>query len=522
VVTVSDDGAWQSAEASPTTGSGVSVRGRGLTLMRRLTSAAVTTGPSGTSVTLTHPLPLPGVPSARRAPDGRPSQERDARTDSIGVAAPVGSLDGLSAEEGPVNGAARGATTPLTVLLVEDDDADALLVTEHFADVDQAMGQPVVLRRVNTVGEAHAVLDTVDCVLLDLALPDAHGLDALKRVLRPDGGPAVVVLTGRHDEALGVQAVAAGAQDYLLKDTVDGSVLLRAVRYAVERSRWEGLRRELWEAKALAEENVRLERGLLPSPLLVHSGMRVAAKYEPGAARRLLGGDFYDAVEDADGTLHVVIGDVCGHGPDEAALGVNLRIAWRTMVLNGDDADGLLPTLGRLLTHERNRDAVFATLAALTIAPDRHRAWLRLAGHPPPILLAGEDGQPPRALPTSSLGRPVGIRAGDHWEALEVTLPPRWAMLLYTDGLIEGRPRDDLDGVEDSVAAAAREGEGILDTEGLLALLPTITSTGDDAGGPTPWHGDPDGMLDGVMTRVRALTHERADDVAAVLLVSDR
>lgn len=410
-------------------------------------------------------------------------------------------------------------SAPLSVLVVEDDDGDALLVAEHFADAEALSGLTISLKRARTVAEvtAHAV-DAVDCVLLDLALPDAHGLDALQRVLAAGDGAAVVVLTGRHDEALGVRAVGAGAQDYLLKDAVDGASLTRALRYAVERVRGERVRRQLWDAETRAEENVRLERGLLPTPLLTNPDIHVAVRYEPGGARRLLGGDFYDTIEDADGTLHVVIGDVCGHGPDEAALGVNLRIAWRAMVLSGADDASLLPTLSRLLVHERDRTGVFATLALLTIDPDLRRARLRLAGHPPPLLLPPDA--PARPLSVARLGRPVGVVLDDQWDELAVDLPAHWALLLYTDGLVEGRPHDRA--ARDEARRAVDD--SVLDTDGLLRVLDECADEGRGETGavPTPWYVDPDRLLDGVLRRVGDLTEERADDVAAVLLVSRR
>ncbi|MEJ2870107.1 fused response regulator/phosphatase [Actinomycetospora sp. OC33-EN08] len=396
------------------------------------------------------------------------------------------------------------ASAPLSLLLVEDDDADAMLVAEHLADAEVAGGFRVMLHRARTLTEALGQLAGIECVLLDLALPDAHGLDALQRMLGGYGGPAVVVLTGRHDHELGTRAVAAGAQDYLLKNHVDGASLSRALRYAVERVRGERVRQQLWDANARAEENVRLERGLLPTPLVTDPDVAIAVRYEPGGGRRLLGGDFYDAVEGPDGTLHVVIGDVCGHGPDEAALGVNLRIAWRTVVLAETSDTQMLPTLGRLLVHERARTGIFATLAVLTVDPDRRRARLRLAGHPPPVLLPTGGGASP--LPVTRLGRPIGVVPDDRWEDLEIPLPEGWAMLLYTDGLVEGRP----------VPSAVSEGDDVLGTEGLLAVLEQCLGEEADDGFSA------ERMLDRVMTRVQERTVERTDDVAAVLVVSGR
>jgi serine phosphatase RsbU (regulator of sigma subunit) len=320
----------------------------------------------------------------------------------------------------------------LRVLLVEDDDGDAALVSALLDEVSA----PVRLIRARTVLEAMQTLPDVDCVLLDLGLPDASGLDGLRRVLEHAGQAAVLVLTGHSDEARGLEAVAVGAQDYLLKGQVDGSLLLRGIRYAVERRRAEDAHRLLREERLLSQETARLERGLLPSPLLNACSPALSTRYCPGQHRMQLGGDFYDAVAGVDGELHVVIGDVCGHGPDEAALGVLLRIAWRALVLSGQRADQVLDTLQQLLIHERHREGIFTTLCMATVAADQSSAEVYLAGHPSPILI---DSDGPRPVSRKQAGLPLGVLPDARWSALRVELRPGWSLLLYTDGLIEGR-----------------------------------------------------------------------------------
>ena len=217
------------------------------------------------------------------------------------------------------------------VLLVEDDDGDALLVGELLREV----GAAVHVQRARSLTQAKALVSDVACVLLDLGLPDSQGLNGLRQLLQLEPEAAIVMLTGQASEHLGEQAVRAGAQDYLVKGDVAGHQLNRVIRYAVERRRAEEAQRALQVAQIHAQENARLERGLLPSPLLTDSRLRVSARCLPGGKHHLLGGDFYDVVETSDGWVHALIGDVCGRGPAEAALGVCLRVAWRTMVLAG-------------------------------------------------------------------------------------------------------------------------------------------------------------------------------------------
>ena len=132
----------------------------------------------------------------------------------------------------------------------------------------------------------------------------------------------------------------------------------------------------------------------------------------------------------------MIVGDVCGHGVDEAALGVELRVAWRALVLAGVPDDEVLPALEQVLMSERRPGRVFATVATVTLDLAANRATVRLAGHPPPLLLSGRGRACWRSSRTGA-GRarrapaPPGQRAGAD--------PDDWSLLLYTDGLIEGR-----------------------------------------------------------------------------------
>jgi serine phosphatase RsbU (regulator of sigma subunit) len=307
----------------------------------------------------------------------------------------------------------------------------------------------------------------------------------------------VVVLTGLADEHLGAAAVRAGAQDYLVKGQVDGLLLYRVVRYAVERRRLEETQRQLQEAQILARENSRLERGLLPSPLLSDARMTVATRYRPGGGQSLLGGDFYDVVQAADGWVHALVGDVCGRGPDEAALGVCLRVAWRTLVLADRPMGEVLAAVERVLECERQQERMFTTACVLSVAPDRMHGRLYLAGHPPPLLLspAGvRELSAPACLP-------LGIAETADWPSSEVQLGTDWSVLIYTDGLIEGRIGTGPDRLG---------GDGLI--ESIEALLRAAPPEGSREREPRD-----EQLLDELVSRVRQLNGGELDDDLAML-----
>jgi diguanylate cyclase (GGDEF)-like protein/PAS domain S-box-containing protein len=120
------------------------------------------------------------------------------------------------------------------LLLVEDNPGDARLLREMFNE----QGSPVIqMTHVTSLTEAELYLAAaaVDIILLDLGLPDAHGLGAVRRARSAAPRVPLVVLTDRDDETLAAQALQEGAQDYLIKGQIESRGLLRALRYAIER-----------------------------------------------------------------------------------------------------------------------------------------------------------------------------------------------------------------------------------------------------------------------------------------------
>jgi len=381
-------------------------------------------------------------------------------------------------------------SAPHRVLLVEDDPGDVFLVRELLAEADPTVSVTVA-ESVRAV-VADNLLSTTDCVLLDLNLPGSSGLDGLHELLRTDPTAAVCVLTGLDDEYLGIAAVGAGAQDYLVKNKADGAVLIRAIRYAVERRRAEAGMVRLREEQLVAAESARLERGLLPNLLLGGSTVRGRQFYRSGRTRAVIGGDFFDAVRGPSGTVHAIIGDVAGHGPDEAALGALLRVSWRALVLAGVDEPQVLPKLQEVLVSERHDDALFTTVCTVTVDPaptGGSRLLIRSAGHPPPISL--------RPRPVSfepRVGVPLGVLTDPEWEAETIDLGPGWSLLLSTDGLIEGR--------------GPRPGE-LLGQEGLVAFLAEERAV--------PWAELPSRLVE----RAECVNGGPLADDVAILLLAD-
>lgn len=251
---------------------------------------------------------------------------------------------------------------PIDILLVEDNPGDVRLVevmlgeseTDHFRIVHVSTVRDALDRLSN-----HA--RTPDAVLLDLTLPDESGLETLRRVLAAAGPAGVVVMTGVGDEDLGVAALKAGAEDYLVKGQVDGRALRRSLRFAIERH---GMRLDLVN-KSIKDDLTGLYN---------RRGFLVLAEQQIKVARRS-GTSFLVLFVDLDDLKD--INDTFGHSEGNRALAEAaevLRASFRqsdiVARLGGDEFAALaIASTGSDEAAIRSR--LRAALATVNAKPDR-------------------------------------------------------------------------------------------------------------------------------------------------------
>jgi serine phosphatase RsbU (regulator of sigma subunit)/anti-sigma regulatory factor (Ser/Thr protein kinase) len=194
---------------------------------------------------------------------------------------------------------------------------------------------------------------------------------------------------------------------------------------------------------AIAIENARLyqertrtaqtlQRALLPASLPEAEGLLFAAGYRAAGAGNEVGGDFYDVFEQSDGSFAVVVGDVCGKGPQAAAVTALARYTLRAHAVAGLRPSYLLARLNDALLRQRAPGFVTAALARVELTPTGARLEVATAGHPAPIL--ARDGT---AAAFGEVGTPLGIVDDPELPEVAVELVPGDLVAFYTDGVTE-------------------------------------------------------------------------------------
>ena len=145
-----------------------------------------------------------------------------------------------------------------------------------------------------------------------------EGLEAIRQIR--ESAPELPVVVVVADEEQGSIALSAGAQEFVVARHSDGPGVARVIRHSVQRSRAERFWRELALLRSQSAEAARVQRGLIPNLLIDDERVVTRSGYRPGRSPAGARGDFFDVIQVAPSKLNVVLGDVCGHGPYEAAL----------------------------------------------------------------------------------------------------------------------------------------------------------------------------------------------------------
>jgi hypothetical protein len=218
-----------------------------------------------------------------------------------------------------------------------------------------------------------------------------------------------------------------------------------------------GVAEELASRAAVSIDNARLymreqrtaealQQGLLPGKPVNPAGMTVATRYLPVGAS-IVGGDWHDVVPLMSGRATLIVGDAMGHGPEAAAVMVQLRTAAHTLADLELPPEEILSRLDRMATGMAS--APFATCIAAMIDPVSSSCMIAKAGHLAPILTLADGSTQHVDLP---VGLPIGLGMGGY-EATKITLPPGATLALFTDGLVESRSRPLDDGLAQLTSA---------------------------------------------------------------------
>jgi response regulator RpfG family c-di-GMP phosphodiesterase len=269
----------------------------------------------------------------------------------------------------------------LQILHVEDDPMDVRLfgmMLRELAVPDDAVQRVPSLR-----GALDALADdTIDLVFLDLDLPDSRGLETAERLLAARTDVAVVVLTGNRDEELGVQAVALGAQDYLIKDTIHAAVLGRVLRYALVRQRVAELRTRERAHAAAADAWRRASakaRAALQQEVALHATDAQALRDRLGTAAGEIADAYDGAIEGWARALDLRDHETMGHSRRvaDAAVALAIRLGLPPDAIGHLRRGALLHDIGKIAVP----DAILTKHGALNpeerALMERHAAYAR-------------------------------------------------------------------------------------------------------------------------------------------------
>ena len=334
---------------------------------------------------------------------------------------------------------------PKIRVCIVDDDEDYFVITKDLLSESDSFS--FITSWIPTFEQAICEIRQVDydVFLFDYRLGKDNGLDLLKEVIAKGIRTPVIMLTGQGDKDIDFEAMRRGAADYLVKGKIDGAVLERSIRYAIEHNKTldqlRASRDSLYSTtkqleKALASINEELEtarcvqKSLLPQNLSETLGVDLAVSYMPSS---IIGGDMYDIVRIDDDRTAFLILDVCGHGVPAALIAAMSKVSFTRTILKYDSPRYIFTQVnGELCRFMPDGRYVTGFLGILDKA--KKTFTYSRAGHPP-VAYVQSDGT---AVSYLKMPAPlIGIFYDSKFEEASISVSSGDVLVFYTDGLVE-------------------------------------------------------------------------------------
>jgi sigma-B regulation protein RsbU (phosphoserine phosphatase) len=351
-----------------------------------------------------------------------------------------------------------------TRVLVADDQPDVLealrwLLTGEGYEPEFVSTTEAVLERLRE--------RSFDLLLMDLnysrdTTSGREGLELIPQVRAHDSSLPIVVMTGWGSVDTAVEAMRLGARSFVQKPWEDITLL-------------ESLKREIVESQATKRRDAKqqrefedarlIQRGLLPAAMPRAAGVQLASSWQPANG---VGGDCFDAIVFASG-VGLAIADVAGKGVPAALLMSNLQAAVRAFAQEGTLPGAVCASVNRLLC--RNMvSGRFVTFCYVRIDTATGKLTYANAGHNPPLLVRG-SGQVDSLATTGTV---LGVFAESAYEQGDFVVVPGDRLVLYTDGITEGRNAAGDEFGEDRLSESAARHRALPAEEMLAGIMADV------------------------------------------------
>jgi len=325
----------------------------------------------------------------------------------------------------------------IRILLVEDNLGDARLIREALSESEKISSK---IDHVTSFKEFESSFKKkkYDLVILDLTLPDATGLETVRRTITVAPETAIIVLSGLNDEDIAIKAVQEGAQDYLVKGQADLRVLERVILYAIERNlariRISALKNNLESALCKINEELsisaKIQRRIIQDKVPVEWSEKTSIYY---SFTNEIGGDIFDIIDlNPDKTVFIVA-DGSGHSIHNAFLSIMFKLSLQHHINKVTGPKELIQNINEEL-QPYFLEYMFFTAFIAWINTNKMTLTYSSAGHPAQFLLSPKRK---KIFRLKNIGIPLCINFDIDYEETSIDIVKGDKLLLLTDGIYE-------------------------------------------------------------------------------------